>query len=774
MKWTMFRSAAAMQAQVMDHTPQELFEYIKSAGPYQRKDLCPWVKLATFGNLRSGKNSLRNNANVMTITGVEGDYDLEQIQPEHAIEMLERAQVRAIVYTSPSHTSERPRWRVLAPLSKEHSPSTRSALLARINGVLGGILAGESFTLSQSYYFGRVEGVEYKILATYDDLTEGWCVDELDELDNTAIRKQGALHHGDDPTEGEPRRDYSISMFDDLVTLLGRKLRTGDGRRDMLKSYISSRSNRGLLRDELIAMVEGVVSKYFDPNDGIDQANVIGIIDDFVQKDIGKADQPADTSQFLNHVKVEASKPEQQSQPVVEVTFPFLDAIKEKAKPTKTDKPKASKKASAKPVIDYPEPYPGVMQQIVAAANQSAYKPQPHLNMLAALIGMAACINGEYSMRSGGRFNLYGIGSLESGGGKDNPRMAAETLAAMGGATILGKPGSGAGLEDALEARKNQLVSIDEMAHILKSMNDERAPAHIRDIGASMLKLYSAGRGAYNKRILAKGPNRQSDQPTVANPCVSMIGFATPEGLGDAFNEANFTDGLMARMLFVPGDPNVVVRRPKHGFNIPEQVGAVLGGFKGIDPLAFAGPIASVGSKVVEESGAMSDLMDQLLVDMEQQRDKTLQVAPSLYARSFEKMERIAGVLAIWDDPTAPVLRREHVEWARQMVMASDARILEFVSRHMHSNEITKHAGKLRNLIGRIQSGEFAYQRDMERIAVEEGQTVARSQLLRVCKLDKITFDRTLAYMQDLSELQAFDRAGRPLAVLQEISIVDG
>lgn len=778
MKWTMFRSAAAMQAQVMEQTPQELLEYIRSAGPFARKDLCPWVKLATFGNLRSSKNSLRNNANVMTITGVEGDYDAEVIQPEQAVEMLECAHVKAIIYTSPSHTDQKPRWRVLAPLSKEHSPSTRSALLARINGVLGGVLASESFTLSQSYYFGRVEGVDFKILATYDDLSEGWCVDELDELDNTAIRKQGAPHHADDPYDGEPKRDYSVSMFEDLVTLLGRKLRTGDGRRDMLKSYISSRSNRGLLRDELIAMVEGVVGKYFDPNDGIDQANVIGIIDDFVQKDIGKVDQPADTSQFLKHVKVEASKTAQQPDSVMEVTFPFLDAVIAGAKPEqppKTEKPKASKKATAKKaVIDYPEPYPGVMQQIVAAANQSAYKPQPHLNMLAALIGMAACINGEYSMRSGGRFNLYGIGSLESGGGKDNPRMAAETLAAMGGSTILGKPGSGAGLEDALEARKNQLVSIDEMAHILKSMNDERAPAHIRDIGAAMLKLYSAGRGAYNKRILAKGPNRQNDQPTVANPCVSMIGFATPEGLGDAFNEANFTDGLMARMLFVPGDPTVVVRRPKHGFNIPEQVGAVLSGFKGIDPLAFAGPIASVGSKVVEESSQMSDLMDQLLVEMEQQRDKALQVAPSLYARSFEKMERIAGVLAIWDDPTAPVLRREHVEWARQMVMASDARILEFVSRHMHSNEITKHAGKLRNLIGRIQAGEFSYQRDMERIAVEEGSTVARSQLLRVCKLDKITFDRTLAYMQDLSELQAFDRAGKPLAVLQDISIVDG
>src|SRR5262245_63160110 len=35
----------------------------------------PWLKLAAFGGKRSDKNSLRTDANVLHISGVEGDHD---------------------------------------------------------------------------------------------------------------------------------------------------------------------------------------------------------------------------------------------------------------------------------------------------------------------------------------------------------------------------------------------------------------------------------------------------------------------------------------------------------------------------------------------------------------------------------------------------------------------------------------------------------------------------------------------------------------------------
>jgi hypothetical protein len=120
------------------------------------KTTLPWVKLATFGDHRSDGNSLRNNANILTITGLEADYDGERMSFDEACEILRKAGVRAIVYTSPSHTEDAPRWRVVAPFSVEYSPDRRDAFMARLNGLFSGIFSPESWTLSQSYYYGSV------------------------------------------------------------------------------------------------------------------------------------------------------------------------------------------------------------------------------------------------------------------------------------------------------------------------------------------------------------------------------------------------------------------------------------------------------------------------------------------------------------------------------------------------------------------------------------------------------------------------------------------
>lgn len=429
-----------------------------------------------------------------------------------------------------------------------------------------------------------------------------------------------------------------------------------------------------------------------------------------------------------------------------------------------------------KAAVLFPPPFRGVMTDIVQNVLHAAPRPQPALAILGALIGMAASIPGNYSTNRGGRFNLYGMGTCESGGGKDLPRVSAETVAAKAGATILGRPGSGAGLEDTLQPRKNQLVAIDEIAHILKSANDERAAPHLRDMGAVLLKLFSASANSYNRRVLANTGARvaASIAATVPNPCLSLLGFATPEGLGDAFNESNFTDGLMGRMLFVVGETDVKPRRPGlGGFTVPQSVDAALKNFAPMGSMEFMAPVSNLGAIVVDEASGVPELLDQLLLKMEENRgDMSLVVARSLYRRSFEKLERIAGVLAVWDNPVNPVVYVEHVEWARAFVMASDAAMLSFVTSHMHSSETTKDAAKLRSIITRILSGTIKPQagRPMEKKAVEAG-CVARSHLLRVSKMPKNTFDRALAHMQDLGEMIAFTPKGESLSVLSNIHL---
>ncbi|MBA4491885.1 AAA family ATPase [Paracoccus sp. S1E-3] len=120
------------------------------------KAALPLLKLGTFGDARTEKgNSLRHDANLLSVSGIEGDYDAGAVSPQEAKDQLSRAGVAALIYTTPSHTAEAPRWRVLAPLARQVAPAEREALCAKLNGALGGILAAESFTNSQSYYFGN-------------------------------------------------------------------------------------------------------------------------------------------------------------------------------------------------------------------------------------------------------------------------------------------------------------------------------------------------------------------------------------------------------------------------------------------------------------------------------------------------------------------------------------------------------------------------------------------------------------------------------------------
>ena len=158
---TFFPDFAAKSYITDDLTLLDLRERVLNASA-RKKDNLPWLKLAIFGNKRSQKGSLRHDANVERITGIEIDYDIEQVAFANALTALNELQIGALLYTSPSHSSDKPRWRVLAPTSKPLAPELRAKLVAQLNGALKAKLGvdtvakGESFALSQAFYYGWV------------------------------------------------------------------------------------------------------------------------------------------------------------------------------------------------------------------------------------------------------------------------------------------------------------------------------------------------------------------------------------------------------------------------------------------------------------------------------------------------------------------------------------------------------------------------------------------------------------------------------------------
>lgn len=194
MRITLFPDIFAREKDENNWSADELYEKLKSAGERAAKKECKLIKLATFGNqAKDGSKSLRHDANLKEIYGVEGDYDAEAVSMAEAQQLLFAHRIDAIVCTTASHTPDKPRWRVFCQLSRPYQPSERSRFVARLNGALGGILGNESFTLSQAYYVGRVKDVPYEVARV-----RGEFIDTLHALDERAI---SPAKPGDSKTE---------------------------------------------------------------------------------------------------------------------------------------------------------------------------------------------------------------------------------------------------------------------------------------------------------------------------------------------------------------------------------------------------------------------------------------------------------------------------------------------------------------------------------------------------------------------------------------------
>lgn len=220
----------------------ELVGRIVKAATYIRKSDCPLISLAEYGDLASDAHCIRHAANVRRIFGVEVDYDGEEMPPDEAAALLANAHLEAVIYTSPSHTPERPRWRVLLPLSEPAMPGERATFVGRVNSVLKGGASRESFTLSQSFYIGRVRGAPYVVIPIH-----GRPVDLAAELE--------PLFFTGDGSTGKTK----VSTVTDAE--LRERFRSGDGRYEAMLSLSARWAARGMSATDIAAALTALLEE---------------------------------------------------------------------------------------------------------------------------------------------------------------------------------------------------------------------------------------------------------------------------------------------------------------------------------------------------------------------------------------------------------------------------------------------------------------------------------------------------------------------------------
>lgn len=262
---TFFKNKAATTLTAEELTLAELAERVLNASA-RRKDLLPWLKFARFGTKRTEKNSLRHDDNLEQISGIEIDCDTESIAYADMITMLKALKVKALAYTSPSHTADKPRWRVLAPTSQLLSPSIRTTLVARLNGAMKAklgadkIAAPESFTLSQSYFYGWV--MNKAGLDHHANVTDGDFIDQRYDL--AQYEATGTVSAAADKTITVCSDDGRAHGFENILAEMG----DGQGLRGFndpltraAASYVKLHNGNPFDEEKLKALLRDAINK---------------------------------------------------------------------------------------------------------------------------------------------------------------------------------------------------------------------------------------------------------------------------------------------------------------------------------------------------------------------------------------------------------------------------------------------------------------------------------------------------------------------------------
>ena len=163
MIWTEFASKdAASQMTRRVGNWRDIVNDAKHPKTFSKRELAPLQSFSEYGDVGNDKGNLRHAENLGLFSAVCLDYDAGEIPPLVTVERLRIHGIEALVRTTGRHDEAAPRYRVIAPLTNRCSGTEIIELMAQLNFAVGGIAASESFTPSQCWFFGKVQGVPYE------------------------------------------------------------------------------------------------------------------------------------------------------------------------------------------------------------------------------------------------------------------------------------------------------------------------------------------------------------------------------------------------------------------------------------------------------------------------------------------------------------------------------------------------------------------------------------------------------------------------------------
>lgn len=656
------------------------------------KSALPWLKLAAFGDKKTEKGSLRHDENVVEISGIEADYDGEKITLERAKTVLTGAGIAAILYTSPSHTEDTPRWRILCPTSEQLSPSDRFRLVGRINGLFVGALAGESFTLSQSYFFGSIaDNPSHEVV-----VVEGKAIDIATELDASAIGKPAKPEPIARAPQDRPARTlqnggsaYGLSALERECDAI-RSAPDGTKHATLNKAAFSigglvtaGALQRGTANAELTAALESILPYCKD------QKHARNTLSRAFEDGMG---QPRDI-------------PELPPQPVDEV-HPAAELI------AKMQANVAKRAAVPVPVSSDLMDVGGTLKLFIDYCEATAFSSQPFLALGAGICALGAVAGRRYRTRTDLRTNFYAIGLADSGGGKDHARGVVKKVvygANLGDFLGGSKIASGSGLLSALARHPSMLFQIDEMGLWLQNVLGKSASSHQREIWANMMELFTSANLPFGGTEYAN--QKENARVVLHQPNACVWGTSVPNEFWKSLETGAMQNGSMARFLVFLSPCNYPDTPLPDVSPVPNALidafKAVAAGVPGHD---YGGNLAATMAAgvdiepyvVPETKDAYARLMTLKAEELAWKRKAEGTYATAQIARMFENAYKLALLRAISNKPSSPTITATDVEWGAKLARHCINTLLREAGRFVADNEYEAKMNKALDIIRRF------------------------------------------------------------------------
>lgn len=220
-------------------------------------------------------------------------------------------------------------------------------------------------------------------------------------------------------------------------------------------------------------------------------------------------------------------------------------------------------------------PISGLLSEVAGYYRSIAYR-ESSIMALAVAVSFCECLFGRRVRSSSGlRTNDYNVILAGTGFGKESCESAIVNIMQAAGLDeqLVMPPDvqSGNGLMKALSVNPSAVWVCDEFGKLLQAVFDKKGNAHLKGVGTNLLKLYGKSGGVYGGASHSDGVRNRINQP-----CLTVLGLATPSSVFDYLSPESVSDGLFGRIAWYPVQERPDVKENMIHQDCPESLASLV------------------------------------------------------------------------------------------------------------------------------------------------------------------------------------------------------